>query len=239
MGVTLSRKKARHPILSIAYKLKKILPFSNEKKLKLFLDLEWIFNRLAHEESFKIYPAAEHPARVHSKHFILSGISNDHYVLDLGCKHGEISNFIAEKAKEVIAIDHDYNAISKAKSTYKKKNLKFETGEAFDYLSNQNLKFDVLILSHILEHLDNPEDFLFKFKHFFQFIYIEVPDFQNSYLNEYRFDKNSKLIYTDNDHVSEFDRAELRELVQKCGLTIQKEEYRFGVQKIWCNVVLN
>ena len=54
-----------------------------------------------------------------------------------------------------------------------------------------------------------------------------------------RFDKNSKLIYTDNDHISEFDRAELRELVQKCGLTIQKEEYRFGVQKIWCNVVLN
>ena len=87
--------------------------------------------------------------------------------------------------------------------------------------------------------MDDPKKFLSKFKQFFQFIYIEVPDFERYYLNQYRLDKNINLIYSDNDHVSEFDRIELKGLLQLCGITIQKEEYRFGVQKLWCKINKN
>ena len=69
--------------------------------------------------------------------------------------------------------------------------------------------------------------------------YIEVPDFERHYLNQYRLDKNINLIYSDNDHVSEFDRLEIKGLLQSCGITIQKEEYRFGVQKLWCKIKKN
>ena len=230
------RQKPRHLLLSVAYKLRKILPMSHEKRFKLFLDLEWIFDRLSHEESFKVYAADSHPIRIHSKQFILDSISEEHFVLDLGCKYGDVSSFVAEKAKSVVGVDYDKSAIEIAKSRYERGNLRFEIGEAYDYLTNQSSKFDVLILSHILEHLDQPKEFLLKFKHFFQYIYIEVPDFDRHYLNQYRLEKGARLIYSDNDHVSEFDRIELRELIKTCGLTILKQEYRFGIQKIWCQV---
>ena len=239
MGIKLERQKPRHLLLSIAYRLKKILPLSKETRFKLFLDLEWIFDRLAHEESFKIYKPDNHPVRSYSRQFILDYINKQHTVFDLGCKYGELSNFIAEKAKHVIAIDHDKASIKIAKNLHNRNNLTFECGEAYDYLSNQDLRFDVLILSHILEHLDNPKEFLIKFKYFFESIYIEVPDFDRYYLNKYRLDKNLKLIYSDNDHISEFDRLELSSLIDECGLKILKEEYRFGVQKIWCQVNKN
>lgn len=236
MGIKLARQKKRHLLLSIIYKLKYLLPLSKKRKFKLFLDLEWIFDRLAHEESFKLYSTENHPYRIHSKHFILENITHEHKVLDLGCRYGEMSNFIAEKAKSVIGIDHDKKAIEAANVLFQRDNLAFENREAYEYLSAQDETFDVLILSHILEHLDEPKEFLLKFKSFFDIIYIEVPDFDRYYLNQYRLDHGNDLIYSDNDHVSEFDRHELHELVENAGLIIQKSEYRFGVQKLWCQV---
>ena len=98
-------------------------------------------------------------------------------------------------------------------------------------------KFDILILSHILEHLDNPQIFINMFKDYFKFIYIEVPDFEKNYLNLYRKDLNLNLIYSDADHISEFDRDELKSLLNSSHLKILKEDYRFGVQKFWCTPI--
>lgn len=107
-------------------------------------------------------------------------------------------------------------------------------GEALEFLSSNEKRFNVLILSHILEHLDNPKEFLMKFNGYFQCIYIEVPDFDRYYLNHYRKDLGLKLIYSDDDHVSEFDRDELKILLTECRIEITKEEYKHGVQRLWC-----
>jgi len=113
--------------------------------------------------------------------------------------------------------------------------MDFVVAEAYEYLSSNKAPFDVLILSHILEHLDEPADFLRKFSSFFKKIFIEVPDFDASYMNHYRQRLNSKLNYTDSDHVYEFDREELKELIKSCDLEIDLVEYRYGHQKIWCS----
>lgn len=238
MGIKLKRKKDRHFLLSFIYKFQKILPLSKRRKFKLFLDLEWIFDRLAHEASFSFYNEDNHPVRIYSKKFILDHITDTQHILDLGCKYGEITHYLANKAKHVTGIDHDKNAIEIAKSRYQKNNLSFEYGEAFEFLSNETEEYDVLILSHILEHIDEPEEFLKKFKHFFKFIYIEVPDFDRYYLNQYRLDQKNSLIYSDDDHVSEFDRDEIKTILNNCDITILEAEYRFGVQKFWCKVDL-
>ncbi|MCB9163525.1 MAG: hypothetical protein H6592_03675 [Flavobacteriales bacterium] len=86
----------------------------------------------------------------------------------------------------------------------------------------------------MLEHLDGPEEFLQRFKGFFQWIYIEVPDFDKTYLNHYRQLLGSTLIHTDDDHVSEFDREELNAMLQRVGIEVVDAEYRFGVQRLWC-----
>lgn len=234
MGVKLERSKKRHWLLTIIYRVQKLLPLGKEKKLRLFLDLEWIFDRLSHEYSFKNYPPDEHPVRLHSKRFIMKRIDKEKRVLDIGCKHGEIADFIADGAKKVVGIDYDEHAISIARRSFPKENLEFEVGEAYDYLNNVQEDFQVLILSHLLEHLDDPKEFLQRFKDYFQMIYIEVPDFDKSYLNHYREDLGMDLIYTDTDHISEFDREEIKELLDACALDIVDSDYRFGLQKIWC-----
>lgn len=236
MGIKTSRQKPNNLLLSIIYRLQKILPISNTTKFKLFLNLEWIFDRLSHEMSFKHYTPLEHPVRKCSETFILDNINKTDVVLDLGCNLGEISFMIAEKAKEVIGIDYNKKAIEIAQQRYNKSNLKFYNREALEFLKDNSVKFNVLILSHILEHLDNPKEFLLNFKDYFDQIYIELPDFERHYLNHYRQNLNLSLIYSDNDHISEFDRDELKTLLNECNIEVTKEEYRYGLQKLWCKV---
>jgi SAM-dependent methyltransferase len=172
-----------------------------------------------------------------SREFILQQITDKSVVLDLGCNNGEIADMIAEKAAEVVGIDYLELPVLRARERYKRPNLSFVHAEALEYLKKNAQRFDTLILSHILEHLDEPEEFLKRFKDFFQWIYIELPDFDRHYLNQYRKDMGLKLIYTDDDHVSEFDRYELNEILQRCNLEVVRSEYIYGLQKLWCKTV--
>ena len=235
MNIKLKRKKERSLLLSALYRLLK-LPLSEKTKLSFFLNMEWIFDRLAMETSFKYYPSDAHPLKLDAKKFILDFVTSKHRVLDLGCKYGVMSDFIAEEAKEVVGIDYDKAAIETAQKNYHRNNVTFICTEAREFLQSNKEKFDILILSHILEHLDDPEEFLMEFKQWFDYIYIEVPDFDRYHLNHYRKDLNLKLIYSDNDHVVEFDRYELERLLNKCGLSIQKSIYITGIQRLWCKV---
>jgi SAM-dependent methyltransferase len=212
------------------------MPLSRKGKFKLYLNLAWMFDRLSGEMSYKNYSVESHPVRIFQKQFIQKHLDENYTVLDLGCSAGEITNMIAEKARKVIGIDYNKSDIERAKATHKKTNLEFYHGEALEFLANNKEQFDVLILAHILEHLDNPKDFIAAFKEYFRFIYIELPDFDKTFLNHYRKDLNMKLNYTDDDHVSEFDRFELETLLTECNIKIVESVYRFGVQQLWCEV---
>jgi SAM-dependent methyltransferase len=234
MGVKLQRKKQPNYLGSFLYKVNRILPLSKKAKFKLYLNLEWVFERFAHEYSFKNYSPPDHPIRLHTKKILLDFIKPEQAVLDLGCHKGDMSVYLADKAKLVVGVDYDQSAINLAKEAYKKDNLTFICADAYEYLNSTDIKFDILILSHILEHLDDPGSFLRKYTPFFKYLYIELPDFEKSFLNQYRKDMGLPLIYTDDDHVSEFGRGELTELIEKCGLQIISAEYVYGLQKIWC-----
>lgn len=235
MGVKLKREKPRRLFQSVIYRFIK-LPLSKKTKLKLFLDLEWMFNRLSNEISFNIYEHHKHPWKIQASAFILDFIEPEHNVLDLGCGNGEIAYLIAGKAKKVVGIDHNQVKLNGAQKNYSRENLSFLCMDVIEYLKNTDETFDVLILSHILEHIDEPEDFLEKFKGFFRYIYIEVPDFDATILNHYRQDFDLELIHTDNDHVREFDRYELQELFGQCRLKVLRSEYILGIQRFWCEV---
>ena len=47
-----------------------------------------------------------------------------------------------------------------ARQNHKRDNLSFVNQDAIEYLKHTDKIFDVLIMSHILEHLDNPSEFL-------------------------------------------------------------------------------
>ncbi len=230
----LTRQKKRNLLLTFIYRVSKLILLTRKRRLKLFLDLEWIFNRLSHEESFKYYSESTHPIRINTYKTILKEVSHTDTVVDLGCKYGEIAYAIANKAKLVIGIDYDSNSIAIANKKYNKNNLSFVCDDALSYIQKNKIIFDVLILSHVIEHIDNPELFLSNYIPYFKKIYIEVPDFDSTYLNYYRNDIKTDLIYTDTDHVEEYNREELKEMLNNCKLEIVFTEYKYGLQKIWC-----
>jgi SAM-dependent methyltransferase len=231
MGVKLQRAKPRNLLASILYRLK-YLPISRERRLRFFLNLEWITDRLAHETSYELL-GEEHPLRVRGVDHILGLIDPSHSVLDLGCSRGEITKKIAEKARVVVGVDHSAEKIGYAKQ-FENEKLSFFHGDAEEFLDSEDRVFDVLILSHVLEHLDNPAEFLDRFVPRFKYVYVEVPDFDKSIANRIRQDMGIGLIYTDDDHVTEFDREEIASLLEKSGLRILSSEHRYGVQRYWC-----
>ena len=105
--------------------------------------------------------------------------------------------------------------------------------------SKEQERFDIIILSHILEHIEEPQAFLSSLSGKARFFYIEVPDFEATHLNMYRQAVGTDLIYTDRDHVSEFDREEMEEIIHVSQLTIVETEFHFGVMKYWCSSLKN
>ena len=71
------------------------------------------------------------------------------------------------------------------------------------------------MLSHILEHLEEPEKFLNQFTSRFKYIYIEVPDLESTILSTFRNDLKMNLQYSDTDHVIEFSRDGIEKLIMR------------------------
>ncbi len=235
MTLILERKKRRLWYKSLLYRLK-MLPLPAKIKLKMFLNLEWMFERMALEISWSVFPTEEHPMKVLNRRFISDCLLPEHSVLDLGCKQGHDAYLMATKCSRVVGIDYDTDAIAYAKEQYRRPNLDFLAIEGVNYLTRSPHKFDVLVLSHVLEHLDDPLGFLRQFRSFFKFVYIEVPDFDRSVLNHFRKSLRMELLYSDDDHISEFDRYNLMSVIEKSGLEVVRSEIMYGNMKFWCRV---
>ncbi|MCG2690320.1 class I SAM-dependent methyltransferase, partial [Candidatus Parcubacteria bacterium] len=90
--------------------------------------------------------------------FFLDNIKAGERVLDIGCGQGFLSFEIAQKAREVIGIDIDKENIVKASQRFALPNLKFVLGDILKY--NFEDRFDVIVLSNVLEHIKERVDFL-------------------------------------------------------------------------------
>ena len=92
-------------------------------------------------------------------------------------------------------------------------------------------KFDLVFCSHILEHVENFEEILIDLKKITKNIYIEVPDFECNILNKVKKEFNIEPSYTDDDHVFEFERNDLKKIFIKNNLRIVNEDYNNAVMR--------
>jgi SAM-dependent methyltransferase len=225
MGARFNRNKPRNWMLSLAYKAVRYFPAPAARKLDFLLDLEWIAWRLAWEQGVRL---GLHRAGRNA--FLLDALGALERVLDLGSGNGEITAAIAQHAPQVVGIDHDAQNLAKARAAYP--GLEFIHADASDYLASGE-KFDVLVMSHVLEHLDNPAGILAFARDNFLRTYIEVPDFDATPLNQMRLTRHRNLVYSDNDHVAEFDRVELDALLAAAGLEVVAREHLDGMLRVW------
>jgi 2-polyprenyl-3-methyl-5-hydroxy-6-metoxy-1,4-benzoquinol methylase len=80
-------------------------------------------------------------------------------ILDVGCGNGIISRSIGNKGFNVLGIDVSEKAIEKARELNKLPNVRFEVISA-EQLVSDGRKYQGIICSEVLEHLNHPEKLL-------------------------------------------------------------------------------
>jgi 2-polyprenyl-3-methyl-5-hydroxy-6-metoxy-1,4-benzoquinol methylase len=175
---------------------------------------------------------------LHPKHrimnyhkFFVDNVTETDTVLDIGCGNGALTYDVAKKAKKVVGIDLNEQNISIAKGKYSRKNIEYICGDVLTDLPND--RFDVIILSNVLEHIDKRVEFLLSLKKRAPKFLIRVPMLNRSWIDvykkelvqEYRLDKTHFVEYTFKGFKEELDKA---------GLSVLDYSIQFG--EIWAIV---
>jgi len=176
--------------------------------------------------------------RVHPKHrimnyhkFFVDNIDENDVVLDIGCGNGALSYDIAKKAKKVVGIDLNEKNISFAKERYSKENI--EWGDALKDLPDE--RFDVIIMSNVLEHIENRVEFLRRLREKATTFLIQVPMINRDWITLYK--KEMGLDYRlDKGHFVEYTLESFERELEKAGLRIQDYNIQFG--EIWAIVTV-
>lgn len=98
--------------------------------------------------------------------------------LELGCADGEGTKILLKHFNRVVAVDGSEKLINQAKEEIRSKKVSF-IHSLFEKLE-LNKKFDVVILPHILEHIDNPIAILKKSKRFLKRNGVMIVDVPNA-----------------------------------------------------------
>ena len=163
--------------------------------------------------------------------FFVDNIDKEDVVLDVGCGNGALACDVAKKAREVIGIDIEKKNIKFANKNYKRENLKFVIGDSTKYKFNR--KFDVIILSNVLEHIENRAEFLHKIRNLAPKILIRVPMINRDWLVLYKREMGLEW-RADKTHYIEYTLESFQEELQKANLKIDKFSIQFG--EIWTAV---
>lgn len=79
-------------------------------------------------------------------------------ILDIGCGRGNISMPLASLSYEVLGIDLDQESINELNNKNQFKNAQFRVQDATTLDINE--KYDFIIASEVIEHIEKPEEFL-------------------------------------------------------------------------------
>ncbi len=139
---------------------------------------------------------------------------DDLNVVEIGPGFGHLAKNWKQKfrCKEFSAIEPD----KKCASTLEKIGIQIKT---FDDFKDKNVKYDLIILSHILEHVNDPLSFVRKLKNALSArgaIFIDVP------CMDFMFKQNVE------PHISFFNLKSLKKLCELCGFQKYRMKY-FGV----------
>lgn len=207
--------------------------------IKLILRLHNFFYRLSGIFSIKVEAGIHPKHRLMNYHkFFTDNIDQNDTVLDVGCGNGFLTFDIAKKAKKVVGIDLNEENIRFAKEKFPAFNIKYLIGNITKDIPNE--KYDVIVLSNVLEHIENRIEFLDRIRRLAPVrnasdagrpkILIRVPMINRDWITlykkelglEWRLDKNHYIEYTLETFKDELKRADLK---------IQNYSVQFG--EIW------
>lgn len=193
--------------------------------------IDWIINERA-----MVYGEGEHPKhRLTDYHqFFIDRIKHAESVLDVGCGYGAVSRSIARAHPDsnVVGIDHDTTRLAKARDFENLSNLKFIYGDATREVPAGD--WDVVILSNVLEHIDERVIFLkalslnTRAKRYL----IRVPMFERDWQMALRRELGIDF-RSDPDHRIEHTTGEFLEEISQSGLDFVEMQTLWG--EIWAD----
>lgn len=134
----------------------------------------------------------------------------DSVVFEVGCSYGGILEQFRGQGCHVKGCDLRPTAVQYGIS----KGLDIEVGSV-NILENLNYKADLVILSHVLEHIAEPNSFLRRIRQILKpegFLYVEVPGIENTKFKKKRYTQLTHLIY--------FNQDTIRKMVEKIGFCL-------------------
>lgn len=204
--------------------------------LKITLKLHSFTYYLSGKIAIKLEENDLHPKhRLMNYHqFFINNINENSSVLDIGCGNGALTYDVASKAKNIVGIDIDCQNIGIAKDKNSKRNISYICGDATKNLPKE--KFDFILLSNVLEHIDNRINFLKSISVLAPVILIRVPMIERDWITLYKREIGVDYLL-DNSHYIEYTLKGFKKEVNQANLTIKSYDIRFG--EIWAVVGTN
>lgn len=190
-----------------------------------------------HSFSYKLisYLAIKTEGGLHPKHrligyheFFSSNVSESDRVLDIGCGNGSLAKDVAKHAKSVTGVEIDQKLVEKARRQNPASNLEYRCADATKDLSNE--KFDIIIMSNVLEHIDDRVNFLKSIRPLADKFLFRVPMIDREWVTLYK--KELGLDYRlDTTHFTEYTFAQFKSEFEQAGYKIESHSVQFG--EIW------
>lgn len=225
------RRKRQRLVIAATYRLAYLAMrvFGTEHLLRFAADEAWILRRVGFELASELYGESFQCASLAlSEDSLERWLPANANVLDLGCGAGRWSRAAATRARSVVGIDRDVALIARARSVTRDDRVTFLVGDVTRSLPEQVAKrFDIALLVHLLEHLDDVDPFLRMLHELTPRLIVEVPDVTADPLNVAR-RKIGSPFYSDDDHVREYSPAMLVEHLGRNGWRIRESLQRGG-----------
>ena len=184
------------------------------------------------------YAAVVYGNGVHPKHrltgyhdFFTGNVTAGATVLDVGCGNGAVAHDVAITCNaSVLGIDENEAHIMQAKDEFAHADVTYALGRAPEDLPDR--EFDVVILSNVLEHVEERAEFLASLIEATGAgtLLIRVPLFERDWRVPLK--KELDIDYRlDRTHFTEYTQESFAEEVRCAGLKIVESEVRWG--EIW------
>lgn len=151
--------------------------------------------------------------------FIIDNINQNDKVLDIGCgKSLSYGQELSSRVDFLDAIDINEDLINSCLKSNKHNNINYYKLDITKELPTKS--YDVVILSHVLEHLKNPLEVLQNIRKITKKIIVRLPRYDDHW--HYLVKKDLGLFYyKDRDHKKEFILETAKKLVQDAGWDIK------------------
>ena len=191
----------------------RILP--KKAVLAFYCYMAYIFRAVAWRQACKYYGSAMTQRRGDMSEFVLSKIGPGMSVIDVGCAEGNLTRLLARKAKKVVAVEIDKKYLDMIDKDDKALgNVTFINGDIIDL--NFDEIFDMSVLIHAIEHMENAPDILKKISKIAKMIVVETPDQESDWLTSTLIDLGIDE-RGDDKHVRLYDAITLKEELENSG----------------------